>query len=86
MRCSSVACDVVMIEELNKLEIKSIQFPSIRYFTLFNVKCIVGKQDCSILSDPDLAILCRALHNDHNYNIGAIIASSLHKNKTKGKT
>ena len=28
--------------------IKSIHFPAIQYFALFNRKCIVGKQDCSI--------------------------------------
>ena len=29
--------------------IKSIHFPAIQYFALFNGKCIVGKQDCSTL-------------------------------------
>src|SRR3954469_15075683 len=37
--------------------IKSIHFPAIQYFALFNGKCIVGKQDCSTLCAPDLSLI-----------------------------
>ena len=40
---------------VTQARIKSIQFPSIRYFALFNGKCIMGKQDCSTLCAPDLS-------------------------------
>ena len=41
--------------------IKSIHFPAIQYFKLFNGKCIVGKQDCNTLCAPDLSLICTAL-------------------------
>ena len=41
--------------------IKSIHFPAIQYFALFNGKCILGKQDCSTLCAPDLSLIRTAL-------------------------
>ena len=60
--------------------IKSIHFPAIQYFALFNGKCIVGKQDCSILCAPDLGHIHTALTGERNYNLGAIVARRLQHN------
>ena len=55
------------------------------YFALFNAKCLTPREKAGALSAPDLAILRRALHDDHTFNLGDIIARRLHLNKTKGK-
>ena len=64
--------------------IKSIHFPAIQYFALFNGKCIVGKQDCSILCAPDLSLIHTALTGERNYNLGAIVARRLQHNAKSG--
>ena len=63
----------------------SLQFPSVHYFALFNAKCLTAREKGGILSAPDLAILHRALHNDHTFSLGAIVACRVHLNRTKGK-
>lgn len=55
------------------------------YFALFLRKCLTARERGSILSAPDLAILRCVLHNDHTFNLGAIIARRLHLNRTKCK-
>ena len=60
--------------------IKSIHFPAIQYFALFNGKCIVGKQDCSTLCALDLSLIHTALTGDTSYNLGAIVARRLQHN------
>ena len=57
--------------------IKSIRFSAIQYLALFNGKCIVGKQDCSILSSLDLILIHTALTSERNYNLGVIVARRL---------
>jgi hypothetical protein len=47
---------------VTQARIKSIHFPSIQYFALFNGKCIVGKKDCSALCGPDLSLIHTALN------------------------
>ena len=47
--------------------------------------CLTAREKGSILSAPDLAVLRPALHNDHTFNLGAIVARRLHLNRTKGK-
>jgi hypothetical protein len=64
--------------------IKSIHFPSIQYFALFNGKCIVGKQDCSTLCAPDLSLIRTALTADKSYNLGVIVARRLQHNAGSG--
>ena len=64
--------------------IRSIHFPAIHYFALFNGKCIVGKQDCSTLCAPDLSLIRTALTGDRSYNLGAIIARRLQHNTNSG--
>ena len=64
--------------------IKSIHFPAIQYFALFNGKCIVGKQDCSTLCAPDLSLIHTALTGERNYNLGAIVARRLQHNAKSG--
>jgi hypothetical protein len=64
--------------------IKSIHFPSIQYFALFNGKCIVGKQDCSTLCAPYLSLICTALTGDKSFNLGAIVARRLQHNTGSG--
>ena len=64
--------------------IKSIHFPSIQYFALFNVKCIVGKQDCSTLCARDLSRMHTALSGIKSYNLGAIVARRLQHNASSG--
>ena len=64
--------------------IKSIHFPSIQYFALFNGKCIVGKQDCSTHCAPDLSLIRTALTGDKSYNLGAIVACRLQHNAGSG--
>lgn len=70
---------------VSKATTTSLQFPFVHYFALFIVKCLAAREKGSLLSAPDLTILCRALHNDHTFNLGAIIARHLHLNRTKGK-
>ena len=70
--------------EWHKGRIKSIHFPAIQYFTLFNGKCIVGKQDCSTLCAPDLSLIRTALTGERNYNLGAIVARRLQHNAKSG--
>ena len=64
--------------------IKSIHFPAIQYFALFNEKCIVGKQDCSTLCAPDLSLIRTALTDNRSYNLGAIFACRLQHNAGSG--
>ena len=64
--------------------IKSINFPSIQYFALFNRKCIVGKQDYSMLCAPDLSLIRTALTGDRSYNLVAIVARRLQHNANRG--
>ena len=64
--------------------IKSIHFPAIQYFALFNGKCIVGKQDCCTLCAPDLSLIRAALTGDKSYNLGAIAARRLQHNANSG--
>ena len=64
--------------------IKSVHFPAVQYFALFNGKCIVGKQDCSILCAPDLSLIHTALTGERNYNLGAIVAHRLQHNAKSG--
>jgi hypothetical protein len=64
--------------------IKSIHFPLIHYFALFNGKCIVGKKDCSTLCAPDLSLIHTALTGIKHYNLGAIVARRLQHNAGSG--
>ena len=64
--------------------IKSIHFLAIQYLALFNEKCIVGKQDCSILCAPDLSLIHTALTCENNNNLGAIVARRLQHNAKSG--
>ena len=64
--------------------IKSIHFPSIQYFALFNGKCIVGKHDCSTLCAPDLSLIYTALTGVKQNNLGAIIAHRLQHDAGSG--
>ena len=69
---------------VTQARIKSIQFPSIRYFALFNGKCIMGKQDCSTLCAPDLSLIHTALTEIKCYNLGVIVAQRLQRNAESG--
>ena len=69
---------------VTQARIKSIQFPSIRYFALFNGKCVVGKQDCSALCAPDLSLIHTAVTGEQHYNLGAIVARRLNSNSSNG--
>ena len=64
--------------------IKSIHFPTVQYFALFNGKCIVCKQDCSTLCAPDLSLIRTALTSDMSYNLGVIVARRLQHNANSG--
>ena len=64
--------------------IKTIHFPSIQCFALFNGKCIIGKQDCSTLCAPDLSLIHIAIIGDKRYNLGAIVAWRLQHNASSG--
>ena len=64
--------------------IKSIHFPSIHYFALFNGKAVVGKQDCSTLCAPNLSLIHTALTGIKRYNLGAIVAQRLQRNAESG--
>src|SRR3989337_4543953 len=64
--------------------IKSIHFPAIQYFTLFNGKCVVGKQDCSTLCSHDLSLIHTAVTGEKCYNLKAIVARRLQLNASSG--
>ena len=55
-------------------KIRSIQLPSIRYFTYFISKCVLARKAAGKLSVHDLAFLAAALQQDRSYNLGALIA------------
>ena len=63
----------------------SLQFPSVHYFALFIAKCLLAREKVGALSAPDFAVLRRALYRDNTYSLGAIVASCLHINRSKGK-
>ena len=65
-------------------KIRSIQFPSIRYFAYFIAKCVLARKTASKLSVYDLAFISAALKHDRSYNIGALIAFRLAANREKG--
>ena len=67
-----------------QVRILSIQFLAIRYFALFNGKCIAGKQDCSALCAPDLSIIHTTLTGERHYNLGVIVACRLQRNANNG--
>ena len=69
---------------VTQARIKSIQFPSIRYFALFNGKCVIGKQDWSTLCAPDLSLIHTAIMGIKCYNLGAIVAQRLQRNASSG--
>ena len=62
-----------------------MHFPTVHYFALFNAKCLTAREKAGALSAPDLTILRHALHNDHTFSLGAIIACRLHLNRSKCK-
>ena len=64
--------------------IKSIHFPSIHYFALFNGKCIMGKQDCSKLCAPDFSLIHTTLIGIKCYNLLAIVARRFQHKATSG--
>lgn len=64
--------------------ITSLHFPSVHYFAIFIGRCLRAKQDCSVISAPDLSIMHSALFGARTSNLGAIIARRLSKNETKG--
>lgn len=70
---------------VTQARIKSIQFPSIRYFALFNGKCVVEKQECSTLCSPDLSLIHTAVTGEKHFNLGAIVARRLHSNSSNGE-
>jgi hypothetical protein len=82
MFLSSLCCGEDRV--VTQARIKSIQFPSIRYFALFNGKCIMGKQDCITLCAPDLSLIGTALTGIKRYNLGAIVARRLQRNADSG--
>jgi hypothetical protein len=63
----------------------SLQFPSMHYFALFIMKCLLAREKVGALCAPDLAVLRHALHGNDPYSLGAIIARQLHINRGKGK-
>ena len=62
-----------------------LHFPAVRYFALFITKCLLAREKVGALSSPDLVVLRRAIEGDNTYSLGAIVACSLHLNKTQGK-
>jgi hypothetical protein len=62
---------------VTQARIKSIHFPAIQYYALFNGKCVVGKQDCSTLCSHDLSLIHTAVTGEKRYNLGAIVARRL---------
>ena len=64
--------------------IKSINFPSIQYFSLFNGKCIAGKLDYSTLCAPNLSLIRTTLTGVKCYNLGVIVACRLQHNAGSG--
>jgi hypothetical protein len=65
-------------------EIRSIHFPSIRYFAYFIAKFVLARKTASKLSSYDLAFISATLRQDRTYNLGALIAFHLATNREKG--
>jgi hypothetical protein len=65
-------------------KIRSIHFPSIRYFAYFIAKCVLARKTASNLSSYDLAFISAALRQDMTYNLDALIAFCLAANREKG--
>jgi hypothetical protein len=66
-------------------KIRSIYFPSIRYFAYVTVKFVLARKTASKLSSYDLAFISVALRQDRTYNLGALIAFRLAANHEKGE-
>jgi hypothetical protein len=52
-------------------KIRSIHFPSIRYFAYFIAKCVLARKTARKLSSYDLAFISAALRQGRTYNLGA---------------
>jgi hypothetical protein len=65
-------------------KIRSIHFPSIRYFAYFIAKYVLARKTANKLSSYDLAFILVALRHDRTYNLGALIAFLLAANRKKG--
>jgi hypothetical protein len=65
-------------------KIRSIHFPSIRYFAYFITKCVLARKTANKLSSYDSAFIAAALRRDRTYNLGALIAFRLAANREKG--
>jgi hypothetical protein len=65
-------------------KIRSIHFPSIRYFAYFIVQCVLARKTANKLSSYGLAFILAALRKDRTYNLGALIAFRLAANREKG--
>ena len=71
-------------KDITQATIGSIHFPAIHYFALFIGRCINGKDEACHMCVPDLSILRSVVLGDKSYNLGAIVARTLHHNRFNG--
>jgi hypothetical protein len=58
-------------------KIRNIQLPAIRYFVCYLATSILGRGNTSNISNYHLVFLATALNNNHEYNLGALVARRL---------
>ena len=70
--------------DIHRSKISSILFPHLRYFAYYIARGVLARDNTSIISAPDIAILAAALSGRSDYNHGALIARRLAMNGNKG--
>ena len=78
--------EVTLVERrrVSEARVASLNFPILRYYSLFAGRCLIGRGESGGLSAPDLAILRHALVCDKTFSFGAMVARRLSLNRTKG--
>ena len=59
-------------------------FPHLRYFAYYIARGVLARDNTSITSTPDTAIMANALSGKHEHHVGSLIAKRLATNSNKG--
>ena len=59
---------------VSEARVASLHFPVLRYYSLFDARCLIGCGESGGLSAPNLAILSHALLCDRTFSLGTMVA------------
>src|SRR3954467_4670239 len=65
------------VRNSNRQKISNILFPHLRYFAYYIARGVLARDNRSITSSPDTAIMANALLGKHEYHVGTLIAPAL---------